>query len=380
ALVLLIASALLIRSFDRLRHVDPGYETQDLFTFQFAPEEEYLKDAPSFARFHLEFKERLAALPGVERVGVVENVPLDESVSSERFQSEATAGDDDSGTLLSFTWTAGDYFRAMGIEVLGGRIFTDDDHLTHPGNVLVSRSAANLLWPGQDPVGKRLRMRNRETWETVVGVVDDVLQDSFRQAAEPMVYFPLVGQDPANSRPISSPGYVLKTRRADEIAPEVRALVRQVAPTAPMYRVYTMERLAARSMTDLSFTSLTLGVASGLALILGLVGLYGVLSYAVAERTREIGLRMALGAAASRVRGMVVGQGAKVLMAGILAGTAAAFLATRALGSLLFEVGTFDLSTYLIVTGLLVLVGLAASYLPARRASKVDPMEALRSE
>ncbi|MEM7584967.1 MAG: ABC transporter permease [Acidobacteriota bacterium] len=379
-LVLLIGSALLMRSFDKLRNVDPGYTTQDIFTFQIAPEGEHLTDAPSYARFHTDFMARVASLPGVERVGIVENVPLNEGLGTQRFLTEATAGGEDAGTLLNFTWSAGEYFQTMGIEVFGGRTFLPEDHVSQLGNVVISRQAADLLWPGEDPVGKRLQMEGAETWETVVGVVDDVMQYGFRGDAQPLVYFPLVGQDPENRRTLSSPGYVVKTPRASEIAPEIRAIVREVAPTAPMYRMYTMEGLAAESMVQLSFTTLTLGIASALALILGMVGLYGVLSYAVAERTREIGIRMALGAAASRVRMMVLEQGARVLAVGVAIGLGIAFVATRALGGLLFGIEAFDLTTYLLVAAVMTLVGLAASYLPARRASSVDPMVSLRTE
>ncbi|MEM7350764.1 MAG: ABC transporter permease, partial [Acidobacteriota bacterium] len=200
ALVLLIGSALLLRSFDKLRQVDPGYDTADIFTFQIAPEGAHLQDAPSYARFHMDFMDRVAALPGVERVGIVENVPLNEGLSTQRFLTESMAGGEESGTLLSLTWSAGDYFRTMGIEVFQGRTFTDADHTSQLGNILVSQSAADLLWPGADPIGQRLQIQGQEVWETVVGVVDDVMQYEFRQAPEPMVYFPLVGQDPENSR------------------------------------------------------------------------------------------------------------------------------------------------------------------------------------
>ncbi|MCG8460646.1 MAG: ABC transporter permease, partial [Holophagales bacterium] len=291
-----------------------------------------------------------------------------------------TSVEDDGGTLLSFTWSAGEYFRTMGIEVLQGRAFSRADQLSGSGNVLVSRSAAQLLWPGRDPVGQRLKMQEAELWETVVGVVDDVRQYGFRQEAQPMVYFPLVGQDPENRRTVSSPAYVLKTPRAEDIGPEIRAMVREVAPTAPMYRTYTLAGLASRSMVQLSFTMLTIAVTAILALILGVVGLYGVLSYAVAERTREIGVRMALGAEAARVLRMVVGQGARVLAVGVAVGLGVALLATRTLETLLFEVRAFDAPIYLAVSLLTGLVGLAASYLPARRAARVDPMESLRTE
>ncbi|MEM9598622.1 MAG: ABC transporter permease, partial [Acidobacteriota bacterium] len=379
ALVLLIGSALLMRSFERLRAVDPGYDTADLYTFQIAPESPSLEDAPSYARFHLDFMDRVAALPGVERVGLVENVPLNEGVGTVRFRNETTP-EGEEGPLVSFTWAAGDYFEAMGIERFQGRTFEADDHSTRLGNVLVSRSAADLLWPGRDPIGQRVQMQGQEVWETVIGVVDDVRQYGFRQPAEPMVYFPLVGQDPENRRTISSPAYVVKTPRASEIGAEIRELVRRHAPNAPMYRTFTLERLAADSMAQLSFITLTLGIASVLALILGVVGLYGVLSYAVAARTREIGLRMALGAAAPRVRRMILGQGAKVLAIGIALGAVLAFIATRALRTLLFGIEAFDLGTYLAVAALMVGVGLLATYVPAWRASRVDPMVSLRSE
>ena len=380
ALVLMIGSALLMRSLEELRSVDPGYDTRDVFTFQMAPEGEHLQDAESYARFHTDFMNRLAQVPGVESTGLVENVPLDEGLGSRRYRLEGSTDEEDTGALVSVTWTAGDYFQTMGIDVLQGRTFTPADRTTQLGNVLVSRSAAEMLWPGQDPIGQRIQENGTEIWETVVGVVDDVRQYGYRESAEPMVYLPLVGPDPENRRVLSSPGYVLKTARAEEIGPEIRALVREVAPEAPMYRTYTMASLEERSMADLAFTTLTLGIASILALVLGIVGLYGVLSYSVAERTREIGLRMALGAAARRVQGMVVAEGARVLLIGLVVGAGLAWFATRTLGGLLYGIGAFDLTTYSLVVLAMVVVGLAASFIPAWRASRVDPMESLRTE
>jgi putative ABC transport system permease protein len=379
ALVLLVSSGLLLRSFRALRQVDPGYDTQHLFTFQIAPEGPALTDGPSYARFDLEFMDRLRALPGVEAVGLVENVPLNEGTATTRVQTEQMAGDPDGGTVMNYTFEAGDYFKAMGISVLGGRPLETNDHLTNQRNVVVSKSAAQLLWPNKDPIGQRLRRQGLRTWETVVGVVEDVKQDGFRDGPQPLVYFPLVGPEP-HAWVISSPAYVVKTRRAETIGPEIRALVRQVAPGAPMYRVFTMAQLAKDSMMQLSFTMLTLGLASALALLLGAVGLYGVLSYVVAHRTREIGVRMALGAQASRVRAMVVAQGARVVGIGIVIGVAAALAFTRLLGSLLFGVTALDAPTFAGVSAFMVATGLLASYLPARRASKVDPIESLRGD
>ncbi len=179
---------------------------------------------------------------------------------------------------------------------------------------------------------------------------------------------------------ISSPAYVIKTPRAETIAPEVRAIVREMAPRAPMYRVFTMAGLAGDSMMDLSFTMLTLGVASALALILGAVGLYGVLSYVVAQRTREIGVRMALGARAEQVRRMVVIQGARVVVVGVVIGIGIALWMTSALGSLLFGVAAIDAPTFVAMSAAMIAIGLLASYVPARRASKVNPIVSLQGE
>lgn len=380
ALVLLVGSGLLMRSFQQLRSVDPGYDIADVFTFQFAPEQERLADGPSWARFHLDFLQRLAALPGVSSVGIVENVPLNEGTITVPLRTEAMGSDPDAGVQLNLTFAAGDYFRTMAIDVEAGRTFVDQDHLQAPLHAVVSQTAAGQLWPGQDPVGQRIQLPlNPVAWATVIGVVADVKQDDFRQQPTGLVYLPLSGPAP-DSWALSSPAYVVKTPRAGTIAPEIRELVRQVAPEAPMYRTFTMAELAADSMVQLSFTMLTLGLVSILALVLGAVGLYAVLSYLVAERTREIGVRMALGASAERVRRMVVVQGAKVVGIGIAIGLVVAALATRLLDRLLFGVGGLDLVTFAGVALLMVVIGVVASYLPARRASQVDPIWSMRSE
>ncbi len=378
ALVLLIGSGLLVRSFWTLSHVNPGYSTEDIFTFQIAPEGPGLTDGPSYARLDLDFLDRLAKLPGVQNVGLVENIPLNEGTAAAHFRTEEMAADPDAGAMLHFTFTAGDYFKAMGISVRAGRPFDTNDHLSNLRNIVISRSAANLLWPGKNPLGRRLQGR-AGSWETVVGVVDDVMQDNFRDKPDPLVYYPLVGPEP-RSWIISSPAFVVKTRRAETIGPEIRALVKQVFPSAPMYRVFTMAGLAKDSMVQLSFTMLTLGIASALALILGAVGLYGVLSYVVAQRTREIGVRMALGAEAGQVRRMVVAQGARVVVFGVAIGLVAAGLSTSALDKLLFGVKPVDLWTFAGMSASMIAIGLLASYVPARRASRVDPIESLRGE
>jgi putative ABC transport system permease protein len=189
----------------------------------------------------------------------------------------------------------------------------------------------------------------------------------------------MVGPTPTSWR-LGSPAYVVKTPRAEFIAPEILAIVKEIAPEAPMYRQFTMKQLAERSMERLSFTMLTLAIAAALALILGAVGLYGVLSYIVAQRTREIGVRMALGAAAGQVRRMVVAQGARVVGLGVIIGGVGALAATRALESLLFGVTRIDIPTFAAMSAVMIGIGLLACYVPARRASNVDPIEAIRGD
>ena len=381
ALVLLIGSALLVESFQRLRQVDPGYDVRDIYTFQYAPQQPGLRDGPSLGRLHLNFMDRLRALPGVTSVGVVNNIPLDEGTNTLRVRTEEMSGDAQP-VLLDMNFTGGDYFRTMSISMLQGRTFSNEEAVTPNTNVVISRSAAEKLWPSQNPLGRRIRPRfgNQDTLAfTVVGVVGDVKQNDWREAGEAIVYFPLTGPT-ARAWGMGSPAYVVKSSRAESLKREVRALVHEVAPEAPVYREFTMEFLARRSMLQLSFTTLTLGVVSALALILGAVGLYGVLSYVVAQRTREIGVRMALGATAAVVRRQVVSQGAKVVLVGVVIGVIAAFGSTRLLGTLLFGVKAVDPLVFAAMSVMMIGMGVLASYMPARRASAVDPIEALRSD
>ncbi len=380
ALILLIGAGLLLRSAWEMGRADLGYDTTDIFTFQIAPDRPELKTAADYARFNLAFLDRLAALPGVQSVGLINNVPLNEQTANTRVRTEASGTNSDALIPVKGNIIAGDTFGTMGISVQGGRPFNAHDHATSLGNVIVSRSAAELLWPGNDPLGERLQRGEQGAWETVVGVVEDVLQDGYRASPEPVLYFPMVRLAENGGSPISSPAYVIRTPRADSIAADVRALVREVAPEAPIYREYTIADLVKDSMVPLNVTLVTLGIAATLALLLGSVGLYGVLSCIVAERTREIGVRMALGARATDVRALVVGHGARVLAVGVGIGLLVAMLCTRALGSLLYGVHPIDAMTFIAVPIALAGVGLLASYLPARRASNLDPMVSLRRD
>jgi putative ABC transport system permease protein len=381
ALVLLIGAALLVHSFQRLRNVDAGYDIAGIYTFQYAPQQPQLSDGPSYGQLHLTMMDRLRALPGVTDVGVVNNIPLDEGTSGVRVLTEGSdAGD--AGTLVNLNFTGGDYFRAMRITLLQGRAFTNDEAMRPNSSVIVSRSAAAQLWPDGDPLGRiiRPRLRGQDTLAfTVVGIVEDVKQNEWREEGQAVIYLPLTGPSP-DAWAMSSPAYVVKSSRASSLTSEVRALVREFAPEAPVYREYTMEFLAQRSMVQLSFTMLTLGVVAALALILGAVGLYGVLSYVVAQRTREIGVRMALGATAAAVRRQVVSQGTSVALIGVVIGIAVAVASTRFLAALLYEVRAVEPLVFTVMALLMIAIAALASYMPARRASSVDPIQALRSD
>lgn len=379
ALVLVIGAALLVQSFDKLRRVDPGYRTDDIYTFQFAPDRRL--NGPGWGQLHRSTMDRLLALPGVTGVGVINNIPLDEQTNAIRVRT-ADLPAEGTGTLVNLNATGGDYFTVMGIKLLQGRLFTPTEAVTPNNSVIVSKSTVEKLWPGQNPIGRTLRPRigGQDTLVfTVVGVVADVKQDDWRQPGQANLYIPLTGPSPSVWA-IGTPAYVVRSSRADRLKPEVRELLRQIAPEAPVYREFTMEFLAKRSMQQLSFTMLTLGVVAALALLLGAIGLYGVLSYVVAERTREIGVRMALGATASAVRRMVVSQGTRVVVVGVAVGLAVAVASTRFLATLLYGVEPVDPIVFAAMSATMIAIGVLASYVPARRASSVNPIESLRSD
>jgi predicted permease len=374
ALVLLVGAALLMRSVWQLSRVDAGYDTKGIFTFQIAAGRPDLNDRASISRFQYVFMDRLAALPGVESVGFISTLPLDEGAGSINVTTPGIQASGAEAPLVRNAAAGGAYFQTMGIALKQGRYFDRVEEEQGIRNVIISEAAAKVLFPGEEPIGKQVRPAagGSDAWYTVIGVVEDVLVDDLRRTTpEPMVYLPGVS---------TSPAYVMKSRRAHQLAPEVRAIIREVAPNSPMYRVFTMEGLAAKAMASLSFTMAMVSIAALLALVLGAVGLYAVLSYGVTQRTQEIGVRMALGAESKAVRRMFVWQGTRVALLGIVLGALAAVALTRNIQSLLFGVGRLDALTFAAMSTVMLAVALVASYIPARRASRVDPLVALRSE
>ncbi len=371
ALVLLVGSALLVRSFWQLSHVDPGFDTDGIFTFQIAPDRDDLRDRASVSRFQYEFMDRLAALPGVESVGFITTLPMDEGAGVVTITTPEMEASGAEPPPISYAGAGGGYFQTMGIELLRGRLFERLEEQQGIPNVIVSQAAAERLFPGQDPLDKQIRPETSQQWFNVIGVVEDVRVHDLREPPQPMVYLPAVSLSPA---------YVVKSIRADQLAPDIRAIISEVIPESPMYRVFTMKTLAANTMASLSFTMLMLVIAAALAVILGAIGVYGVLSYVVTQRTREIAVRMALGAEPPGLRRMVVLQGGRLALIGVVLGVLVALGVTRFLTVLLFGVQAVDASTYVAMSAVMLGVAVMASYLPARRASGVHPMESLGTE
>ena len=374
ALVLLVGSALLMRSFWQLSNVDAGYDTEGIFTFQIAANRPDLNDRAAMSSFQYAFMDRLKALPGVESVGYVNTLPLDEGADSQNITTPRIVASGAEAPLVRVTGAGGAYFQTMGIDLLRGRYFERAEEERGLRYVIISQSAAEMLFPGEDPLDKQVRPATAagDNWSHIIGVVEDVLIDDLRrEKPEPTVYLPAVS---------GSPAYVMKSARAEQLEPEVRAIIREVIPESPMYRVFTMKRLAANAMASLSFTMLMVSITAALALILGAVGLYGVLSYRVTRRAQEIGVRMALGAQAESVRWMFVRQGAQVALLGVITGALAAAGLTTYIQTLLFNVGRLDVTAFVAMSAVMLAVALLASYIPARRASRVDPVVALRAE
>jgi putative ABC transport system permease protein len=280
-----------------------------------------------------------------------------------------------------------DYFRALGIPLRAGRFFTDRDVVgAHPpasGNlaVVVDEALARRHWPGQDPLGKRINtsIDPDTVWSTVVGVVGHVRSGSLQSEGEPQIYLPFF------QRPRATLSVVVRGRGAAErdpirLAAAVRAAVRATDREQPIAKMHTMGELVERATARQRFNLLLLSIFAASALLLAAVGIYGVMSYTVAQRTSEIGIRMALGARPADVLRLVVGQGMRVALAGIAAGVAGAALLSRAMAGLLFGIRATDVVTYVGIAVLLAGVALVASYLPARRATRIDPLAALRSE
>ncbi len=378
AIVLLIGAGLLIRSFWKLQQVSPGFDPQNVLTAQIALPSAHYRESQEVARFFTQLSERVSALPGVQAVGVTSNLPLGggsprTSIAIEG-RAEMTNLLPQARPRIHTRIVTPNYFQAMGISLLDGRALTQQDDSNTPLVALVNQTAAQRYWPGQNPLGQRVQIGGGAPWREVVGIVGDVKHQGLDQEIIPEVYFALA-QSPQRDATL-----VVRGPNVASLAPALRSQVQQLDKELPLSNLRLLEEVVERSTAAPRSYTLLLALFASMALTLAVVGIYGVMAYSVAQRTHEIGVRLALGAQTRDMLGMVIKEGMRLTLLGVALGLMAAWALTRWLNKLLFEVTPTDPLTIAFVAGFLIGVALLACYIPARRAMKVDPMIALRIE
>ncbi|MEE8586144.1 MAG: FtsX-like permease family protein [Acidobacteriota bacterium] len=377
--VLLVGSGLMIRTFWNLQSQDPGFAPEKVLAFDVSLSQSKYPDLEQRRAFYGEAERRIAGLPGVEAVGAVNRLPFSTSNSGTGFAVEgrpqAAPGE---VPFCDFRLATPGYFEAMGIPLERGRGFTPQDGPDAPSAVIVNQALVRLHFPSQDPLGKRIRLGRlgqNAPWSVIVGVAGDVRHNDMRDRPRPEAYLPYA-QYPALQMTLA----ISSAHPPKELAAAVRAEMRAFAPEQPVFNLQPLQAMLSRSLFALSFPMRLTAIFAGVALTLAAVGLYGVISFLVGQRPREYGLRMALGARRSDILRMVMGQGLGLVLGGLALGLAGALAAARLLESLLFGVTPADPLTFAAVAALLAAVALAACFIPARRATCVDPQSALRCE
>jgi len=375
---LLVGAGLLINSFMHLRNLDPGFRADHLLTMKVPLSRVKYPEQEKRTAFFDEVIRRVRALPGIDSAAVGNNLPLTYDGDSILISVEGVPDPPiDQHPDVIFRVVGPNYLSTMGIPLVAGRDFTEHDNSQSSRVTIVTEKTARYYWPGQNPIGKRVKTGGPDSpWEEVVGVAKDVRQNDFIKEPKMQMYMPYaqVGDFPPNA-------LVVRTRLNPlSLAPTVRNEIWAIDKDQPVSDIRSMDEIVSEAVARQRFSMLLLGIFAGLALILAAVGIYGVMSYSVVQRTREIGIRMALGAQRTDMLKMTVTQGLKLVLVGLTLGLAAAFVLTRVMATLLFGISATDPLTYVAISLVLLAVAAAASYIPALRATKVDPMVALRYE
>ncbi len=388
ALVLLVGAGLMMRSFAALQRIDPGWDPRNVLTMVVSVGGTKQAEPARRAVFYGELLERVRAVRGVRAAGLINHLPIAGDIWGLPYAVEGRPrplrGE---SPVAAYRVVFPGYFRAMRIPLLRGRDVAESDGPRAPDVVVVNEYLAKRQWPGEDPIGRRISLEDKDgqpVWATVVGVARNAVREDWSAEPEDEVYMPWLQNTFYRTSPGPQIAYMTLVVRTDgnaaAMAPSLRAAVWSIDPGLPISEVQTMERVVTDATAGPRFQMLLLGLFAAVAVILAAVGIYGVMSYAVSRRTREIGVRMALGANAPDVLRLVIGEAMAVALGGAAAGLAGALLLSQLMRGLLYGVGPGDPVTYAAVATLLLGIALLASYLPARRAARIDPIEALRQE
>jgi len=377
SLVLLVGAGLMIHSFLRLEHVNPGFQSDHLLTLEMElPTDSKYREIPQRALVFKRILESARNVPGVRSAALTEIVPLTQRDDSTAFLVDGSVSiASDLRIPAQFRSVSAGYFRTMGIPVLNGREFTDSDNMESPSVVLIDRVLASIYWQHENPIGQHIKFSATGRLREIVGVVGSVKQDGLDQQDSPMIYAPFT------QVPQQLMSLVVKTDSTPELmANDLKAAIWSVDKDQPVYNIRTMDAIVSETKSTPKLSLTLMAVFAGLALLLAAIGIYGVISYSVSQCNREIGIRMALGAQTGDVLKLMLGNGMLLTLIGVIVGLTASLGLSRVMSTILYGMTGTDFVTLASVSFLLIAVSLVASYIPARRATRVDPMVALRSE